>query len=675
MKMGFTPVPDFAYLQYMEENPVMESKQHQIRQLAAIMFTDMKGSTSLMQEDEQKARVLRSKLHEILGNLIPAHNGRLVQYYGDGSLSIFNCALDAVKCSIRIQEEVKKDPSIPLRIGIHSGDISYDDHGVYGDCVNVASRIESLSVPGAVAISDKVYDEIKNQSDITTAYLGKFNLKNVKRQIEVYAISNNGLVVPTEAQIGVKAGTEKSIAVLPFVNMSSDAENEYFSDGISEEILNALTSVEGLRVSARTSSFSFKGKNEDVRQIGNKLGVSTVLEGSVRHAGKRIRINAQLINTADGYHIWSEVYDSDLEDIFQVQDEISMKIVNKLKENFSIRAKEPHIVKPPTENLDAYNLYLKGRYYWNKSSPENIFKAIETFEEVLRIDPSFASTYCVLSYCYSFMGSTGMMQPQEAYSKAKDYTLKAIELDPNHAESHLSLATIKFYNNWDFAGAEVSLEKAISLGLNSSLLNQVHGWFLIAKGEFDKAIEKMEKAVLLDPLSLPLLSQLADAYSFAGRFEESLAQYDKVIELDPTFRRGYEGKGMTYLAMQDYEKAIVCLEKYQSLIGHPLKGLSSLGHAYAMGGYMDKAMDCLRRIEQRQASEPGVNLDMDFAFLYSGMKEFDKAFGYLNRVYEKRTGIACLGMIFCVRYPMLDDLKSDPRFSQLTQKMGLEYQN
>ena len=649
-----------------------EPQDQQTRQLAAIMFTDMKGSTALMQEDEYKAKTLRNRLLDILSKTIPLYNGKIIQYYGDGSLSIFHSAIDAVKCSIEIQKRVQEKPVISLRIGIHSGDISYDEHGVYGDCVNVASRIESISVPGAVAISDKVFDEIKNQKEITTVSLGMFNLKNVKRQIEIYAVTNEGLVVPSEAQIGVKAGSEKSIAVLPFVNMSSDAENEYFSDGISEEILNALTKVEGLQVSARTSSFSFKGKNEDVRQIGNKLGVATVLEGSVRRAGKRIRITAQLINTKDGYHLWSEVYDSDLEDIFQVQDEISLKIVNKLKENFSVTAKELHIIKPPTANIDAYNLYLKGRYYWNKSNPENILKAIKTFEDVILIDPGFASTYCMLSFCYSFLGSTGILSPTEAYSKAKDYTLKAIELDPNHAESHLSLATIKFYNNWDFHGAEASLEKAINLGLNSSLLNQVHGWFLISKGDFVKAIEKMEQAVLLDPLSLPLMCQLADAYSFAGRFNEALAQYDKAIELDPNFRRGFEGKGMTYLAMGEYQNAIENLEKYHKLIGHPLKGLSSLGHAYAAAGYMDKALECLDKIKQREVAEPNVILDMDYAFLYSGMKEYDKAFHFLNRVYEQRTGIACLGMIFCIRYPMLNELKADPRFRQLTSKIGID---
>jgi tetratricopeptide (TPR) repeat protein len=198
----------------------------------------------------------------------------------------------------------------------------------------------------------------------------------------------------------------------------------------------------GLQVIARTSSFSFKGKHEDIRQIGNKLGVSHILEGSVRKSGKKIRITAQLINTVDGYHIWSEVYDSDLEDIFEVQDEISLKILNRLKANFAETKKSEPIIKAPTENLDAYNLYLKGRYHWNKSNPEDIIKAIKNFEEAILIDPQFAPPYCALSYCYSFMGSAGLMPPAEAYPKANDYTLKAIALDPDDAESHLSLATI-----------------------------------------------------------------------------------------------------------------------------------------------------------------------------------------------------------------------------------------
>ncbi len=642
------------------------------RQLAAIMFTDMTGYTALMQEDEKKAKMMGDRQRATLLNYIPGNNGRIVQYFGDGTLSLFNSALDAVKAAIFIQQELQKEPKVLLRIGIHVGDVSYDNEGVYGDCVNLASRIEALAMPGSVLISDKVYEEVKNQRDIQTTRLGLFNLKNVKRPVEVFGINNEGLVEPTPAQMNVKTGKEKSIAVLPFVNMSADPENEYFSDGISEEILNALTRVDGLQVTARSSSFSFKGKNEDVRQIGSKLGVSTVLSGSCRKSGKRMRITAQLINTNDGYQVWSEVYDTDMEDIFQVQDEISLKILNRLKENFAHVQKHDPIVKPSTGNIDAYNCYLLGLYHWNKSNPEEIKKGMGCFEEAIRIDPRFSLPYCVLSYCYSFLGSAGLIPATEAYPKAIDYTLKAIDLDPNNAEAHLSMATIKFFHNWDFDGAEISLNKAHALNLNSSLINQVHGWFLIAKGDFNKAIEKMEQALVLDPLSLPLISNLGDAYAFAGRFDDALAKQDKAIEMDPRFRRAYESKGMLYLAKGEYDLAIENLEKYHKLIGNPMKGLSTLGHAYAAAGYTDKANEFLERLKKRQAEEPETSLHMDFAFMYTGMKDFDNAFHYLNKTYDNRIGIACLGMIFCIRYPMLKELRSDKRFKELTKRMGIE---
>lgn len=647
------------------------SERGMVRQLAAVMFTDMSGYTAMMHENEQRARDLMNRQQQVLEHCVSRFGGRIIKYIGDGSLSIFPSATDAVKAAVNIQTSLQEEPKVLLRIGVHSGDIVWENQDVYGDTVNLASRIETLALPGSVFISDKVFDEVRNQPDIQTSCLGKFHLKHVKREVEVYAVTNEGLVIPAPGQAGMKSGNERSIAVLPFINMSADPENEYFSDGISEEILNALTRVEGLRVTARSSSFAFKGRHEDVREIGNRLGVSSVLTGSVRKAGKRIRITAQLINAADGYHVWSEVYDSDLEDVFEVQDEISLRILKRLKEDFSPVQQKEQIVRQATENIEAYNQYLKGRYYWNKSTPEDIGKAILHFEESIQLDPGFPLPYCALSFCYSFMGSAGLLPPAEAYPKAKDYTLRAIELDPNHAESHLSLAAIKFYHNWDFEGAGQSLEKALSLSLNSSMVNQVHGWYLIATGEFDKAIEKMEEAVAQDPLSIPLLCNLADAFSFANRFEEAIAQYEKALELDPNCRRAYEGRGLVHLIRGEKEAALRDLEQYQRLTGSPMKGLPALGHAYALTGQPDKAREFIERLKQREKEQPGIPLHIDFAFLYLGLKDYDKAFYYLNKGYEDRMGIACLGMIFCIRYPLLRELQQDPRFRELTGKMGI----
>jgi len=347
--------------------------QKNIRQLAAVMFTDMVGYTALMQEDENKAKKNRDRHRAVLEQLIQDHHGLILQYYGDGTLSIFGSAIEAIESAVEIQQELQKDPKIPLRIGMHVGDIVYSDDGVYGDAVNIASRIENLSVPGGVLISDKVYDEIKNHHEFSTTTLGEFELKNVKRPVELFAITNDGLQIPTKKTLKSSAKTtSKTIAVLPFVNISADPDNEYFSEGITEEIINALTKIEGLNVTARTSSFALKGKDIDIREVGTMLGVSSVLEGSVRKAGNKVRITAQLINTNDGFHIFSEVYDRELKDIFAVQDEISLMIANKFRENLEGPPKKELTEKPPTENLEAYDLYLKGRYYLYEGSMEGV---------------------------------------------------------------------------------------------------------------------------------------------------------------------------------------------------------------------------------------------------------------------------------------------------------------
>ena len=325
------------------------------------MFADMAGYTALMQENEQLARQKRHRLKSVLESAVDHHHGKIIQYYGDGSLSIFSSAINAVQCAVTIQQQLREAPVVDLRIGIHTGDVTVEDGSIYGDGVNLASRVESLAGPGSVFISEKVHDEIRNQENITSHELGYFELKNVKQPVRIFAIASGGLVIPSRDEIrGKTKQPSNRLAVLPFVNMSADPENEYFSDGITEELLNALTKVDGLQVTSRTSAYAFKGKNDDIRDIAVKLNVDKVLEGSVRKAGSRVRITAQLINAADGYHLWSETYDRQLTDIFEVQDEISGIIANKLRENLTVAQRESQAPKAPTQNIAAYTAYLQG---------------------------------------------------------------------------------------------------------------------------------------------------------------------------------------------------------------------------------------------------------------------------------------------------------------------------
>jgi len=641
--------------------------QKDIRILAAVMFTDIVGYTAMMQYDEQDAYKKRERHRKVLESLITKYQGKIVQYYGDGTLNIFGSAIESVNCAVEIQNELLKEPKVPLRIGIHIGDIVYNNEGAYGDGVNIASRVESLSVPGGVLISEKVYDEIRNQPEFSAISLGKFELKNVTRAVELFALTNEGLAYPSINKIKANMKSpNKSVAVLPFVNMSADPENEYFSDGITEELLNALTKVDGLQVTSRTSSFAFKGKNEDVRQIGKQLCVTSILEGSVRKAGNKVRITSQLINTADGYHIWSEVYDRKLEDIFEVQDEIARKIANTLREKLTGSEAKEQIVKSPTKNLDAYNKYLKGRFYYNKWNPSDAKKAIKLFEEAISIEQYFALPYAGLSQCYTLLGSMGQLPSNIAFPKAKAAAMKALELNNQLAEPYVLFAWISFFYELDWKSAEGLYKKTIHLNPDSADAHQGYAVFLLIKEKYDEAIAEQELAFKLDPLSLPIDFSFAFVNYCSGRFEDALKQYDKTLELDPTFKGAKEGKGYIYARTGKVDKAIKIFKQIYEQLEDPLKGITGLGYAYAKAGNIEEAEKCLKKLKQREQKEKDVSLFMDFAIIYTGLRNTDKVLYYFEKAIDARVGTM---LIFAD--PVWKELRSDPRFEKLKEKIRL----
>ena len=371
------------------------------RQLAAIMFTDIVGYTALMGRDEQMAFKLLDTNRQIHKQAIEQYNGKLVKELGDGVMASFNTVSDAVNAAIKIQKACTGSKELSLRIGIHEGEIIYENNDIYGDAVNIASRIQTLGIPGSILFSNKVNDEIKNKSEFQTISLGNFEFKNVNEPIEVFALANDGFPVPKRSMMEGKLKKknllkrnvvlalsfimivlaaffiyknffaknnnvqviDKSIAVLPFVDMSAGKDQEYFSDGLSEELLNLLSKIPELKVIGRTSSFSFKGKNEDLRIIGEKLGVANILEGSVQKEGNKIRVTAQLIKTADGSHLWSDRYDRDLEGIFKLQDEIANAVVKELKLKLLTK---PDAIPSSPSNTEVYNLMLQGNYFLEK---------------------------------------------------------------------------------------------------------------------------------------------------------------------------------------------------------------------------------------------------------------------------------------------------------------------
>jgi TolB-like protein/Tfp pilus assembly protein PilF len=632
------------------------------------MFTDMVGYTALMQTDERKAKQNRDRHRKILQNSVAEHQGRILQYFGDGTMIIFNSAIEAVDCAIQIQMELFQEPKIPLRIGIHTGDIVHDDEGVYGDGVNVASRIEGLAVSGAVLISGKVFDEVKNHTTISTTFLGTFKLKNVHSPMDVYAISNEGLTVPTEIEIKARPlDRKKSLAVLPFVNMSSDPENEYFSDGITEELLNVLAQEPGLQVTARTSSFAFKDRNRDIKQIGLQLGAKSILEGSVRKSGNRIRITAQLINAADGYHIWSETYDRQLEDIFAVQDEIALKITNRLREKLTLESEAVNPTKSHTNNMDAYKIYLKGLFHANKWTLEDAEIAIYEFHKAIEMEPDFALPYSRLSTVHIYLGASGKKPMQQEFGKAKKYALKAIQLDERAGESHDALANIYVFHDWNWDEAFRSLDRAIELSPSYAGAYITKALLLGIHERYEEAIDIMEKSIELDPFNAPGLFAYASILIFADRQQECMDQLDKLFKISPDFGDALLLKGLVYQLQGDYKKAMDTYMSIQRTPAYKIGVDGYMGGLYKIMNQPDKSTAILDRLLEAEQHTPNTKIPFSIALIYAALGKADEMFHYLNKSVEIKDN----NVIYILGNGYFRAYRSDPRFTRLMKKIGL----
>jgi len=648
--------------------------EKQIRRLAAIMFTDVAGYTALMQSDEQKARLVRDRHRAVLKDSLTPYGGELLEHYGDGSLTIFSSAIEAVRCALQIQKTLSGPLAVPLRIGIHTGDIVQEDEGVYGDGVNVASRIQGMCPPGEVLISGKVFDDVKNQPGMFTRSLGRVDLKNVSRRMAVFVVTGeDGPPSPELAEStgppGVRERTDdaaagqKSIAVLPFLNMSADEENEYFSDGISEEIINSLTRVEGLRVTARTSSFAFKGKETDIRQVGSQLNVGYVLEGSVRRAHGRVRITAQLIDTDTGYHVFSDVYDRVIEDIFDTQDEIARKVTEKLRASLPGAAGQS-LDRSRTKDPEAYNLYLRGRFFMNQWDARGVERALDYFERAVERDPGFAAAYGGLGYAYTFLFSLGHMTPEEP---AREAAARAEQLDPGGSEGSAASARISMFIDWDIETAGAAMRRALDRNPGSALLHYDYSFVMRALADTDQAIAALETATRLDPLASPYTNALANEYTTAGRFDEAAEQFERTLDTDPGFFPALEGRGWLQLHRGDLPAAI---DSFRSLrISNPNleKTLGSLGFACGLAGQVEDSRECLGELRQWLADGRGAHVNFELALVHAGVGEYDEALHYLDKGVEVRDS-SLLFLRTSVRG--WGGLRDDPRFQDLLDKVG-----
>jgi TolB-like protein/Flp pilus assembly protein TadD len=465
---------------------------------------------------------------------------------------------------------------------------------------------------------------------------------------------------PPEAQPGPPK--LKAIAVLPLTNLSADPENEYFSDGMTEEIINALAKVPGIQVASRTSSFAFKGKDLDVRTIGERLGVTSVLSGSVRKSGSRIRIAAQLVNVENGYSLWSESYDRQLEDVFAVQDEISRAIVDALKLRLAAES-APLVV--PTANLEAYNLYLKGRFFFNKFTEQGLKKGLEYFQHALLQDPGYARAFAGIADCWCNLADDWVV-PDDAYPRAKAAAIRALEHDPELAEAITSVGKVLAWYEWDFAGAEHELGRAVTLNPNYAEAHFVFGSVLPSVGRLGDAIEEMRKALTLDPLSAHDSGWLARFHLYAGDYDAAIAQARKTIEVNEQYFRAFLYIGSAMLAQGDAEAALdwyrkgqvleTAVRSYDALIAGPLAAL----------GRREEAEEILARLEE-ESRQQYVRAEI-LAMGYAATGDLDRAFACLERAFHARSA----GLVYLHVDPGYTPLRGEPRFADLVRRIGLK---
>ena len=467
-------------------------------------------------------------------------------------------------------------------------------------------------------------------------------------------------------QVAAAAGssTENAIAVLPFANLSSEQENEYFSDGLTEELINALTKVEGLRVVAWSSAVQLKGKVRDIRRIAEQLRVRTVLEGSVRRTGDRLRITAQLVETTDGRYLWSETYERALKDVFAVQDEISSAIVGALRIKLTGPAGRS-LVTRYTENLQAYHLYLKGRFYWNKRTEEDFYKALGFFEQAIQTDPNYAPAYAGMADVYIMLGEHGSVPALSIMRKARATATRALEIDPSLAEAQVSLGSVAGLYEWNWPESEQHFRRALELNPSYPTAHHWYGYdFLAPQGRLEEAIVELDRAHHLDPLSLIITTCAGTTFDLAREHERAREYYEKVFELDPCFVRARLSAGRSYLHQNMYREAIAEFEKARELIPNSPVPLALMAHAYNICGARAEA-DRLREALDRCCRTCCVSSYL-LARAHLGF-DHDQAFALLEKAYEEHDPrLAHMNVS-----PIFDCLRPDPRFAALVKKMNL----
>ncbi len=654
------------------------------RRLAAIMFTDIVGYTSLSQQNESVALELLERHRQLLRPLFSKHAGQEIKTMGDAFLVEFASALEATLCAIDIQSTVhsrnlERAEKLQVRIGIHVGDVMHQGGDVLGDAVNVASRIEPLAAPGGICISEQVQDHIKNKISYPLIKLEVGELKNLRERIAVYKVVLPWEKKETEWEVAPQLDRRR-VAVLPFANMSPDPNDEYFADGITEEMIASLSGIRGLTVIARTSMMAYKNAQKRISEIGEELKAGSVIEGSVRKAGERVRVTVQLIDARNEGHDWVRNYDRSLEDIFAIQSEVA----NDVAESLEVRLMENEkrdIGRAPTRSTHAYDKYLLAKYTMSNlwMSSETPLQTIRYFEEAIEADPTFAVAYASLAELYLAL-SGDFMDHTEAFSKAEACVKKAMELDDHLAEVWTSRGNLEMQYEWNWEAAERSFKRAIELNPSYS---HTYGWYcalLFILGRFGEAAAICQKARELDPLPVYPRGFLCGIYALAGHPDDAIRECDELRRLHATDPEVHNAIALAYAEMGKLEEARQELEALENALdrrrAEGVPGWTSgvvatwvyvlNAFVYAATGEPDRIVKILARaLEEAKRSYVSKG---NLGILYMALGNKEEGFDLLGKALGERDP----SPLFAARWRGLDPFRSDPRFQDLMRRAGLK---
>jgi TolB-like protein/class 3 adenylate cyclase/Flp pilus assembly protein TadD len=644
------------------------------------LFTDIVGSTSLWEVQSEAMHISLARHDALLRKCIVSHGGHVVKTTGDGFHAAFTNASDAIEAAIASQKALHAEPwskvaAIRVRMAMHTGTAELRDGDYYGSTVNRAARLAALGHGGQTLLSAVTHDLCRDQPPmgVTFKLLGEHKLKGLTRREAVYEVSHPELpqmFPPLQTLLDPIDENTPSIAVLPFTDLSPEKNHEYFGDGLAEELLNVLSKIHGVRVASRTSAFSFKGTALDLPSVAQKLNVATVLEGSVRIAGKRVRVGAHLIQTRTDSQLWSQSYDRELGDIFALQDDIAQAVVAELRSTLlggkqdakataQVKAEIQAAAIGRGKNAVAYELYLQGRFYVDRFTPEDAATGIEYYRRSVALDPEFALAWAWLARAYADQAAYAWAPAAEAFERARDAAELSLQLNPDQAEGHAVLGLCRLAKDRNWRGAEASFRRALELAPGNSLVLRHAAMMAACLGRDDEAIALLRRAMTLDPLSVPVLRLLGQRCLYAGLLGDAETALHKVFELNPRGGFTHYWLGMNNLA---HGRRVEALSMFKREVNEvfSLLGIAVGEHAL---GHQQEALGALQELIAKYAEGAAFQVAGACAFLGNS----DQAFEWLQRADTQRDP----GLVEVKAEILLRNIHGDPRWSAFLQKLGL----